>query len=291
MSCVPRRVVRACRVAAAVTVSAVARATYVQRVALFRLVVSTRALCARYAAWRRRVSHAESMARSASMGSAALGAGAVPLLGAVGAPMARPFRAPLRQAVGACATGHCQSLPLRRPACLPGLVAADAHVCAGTAGLRERAAAALGRAAAQVRHGCAFSARQVSRRMPCRVPRVRCTLPALPRQTRGGAAAQLGRTQSLVHLRALRCGARCAVSRAAHGLRAPAACMRALPAPRSSSRPLVRYAALAAQLGRVVHPRMLPPRRPRRAARRHALRLRPRDRAGVRSGARRGDAG
>jgi hypothetical protein len=203
--------------------------------------------------------------------------------------MARPFREPLRQAVGApLATANHFTCP-------PGLVAAEAHVCAGTASPtsapgpqvyaiepRQRSDEPLLRCATV---GGALSARHVSRRMPCRVPRVRCTLPALPRRNAEGPLRSW--MQSPI------C-ARFAEARGAPWAGLPTGCERlphalphALPAPRSSSRPL----RCAAQLGRVVHSRMLPPRRPRRAARRHARRLRLHDRAGVRSGACRGDAG
>ncbi len=96
-----------------------APAAYVQRVSRADsfVVCSARALCAALhgdAACRMPLAR---RARHPSMGSVESGAGAVALLGAVGAPMARPFREPLRQAVGECPTGHCQALHLRRPRC------------------------------------------------------------------------------------------------------------------------------------------------------------------------------
>jgi hypothetical protein len=97
-----------------------------------------------------------------------------------------------------------------------------AHVCAGTAGLRERAAAALGRAAAQVRHGgwCALSASRVAADA---VPHATCALyaagTAAPNTRSGRCPAG---TQSPICARfaeAVRRGAGLPT-----GLRAPAAC-------------------------------------------------------------------
>ena len=202
-------------------------AAYVQRVSRADsfVVCSARALCAALhgdAACRMPLA---SRARHPSTGSAASGAGAVALLGAVGAPMARPLREPLRQAVGA-PLATAKHFPAQ--ACLLGLAGTEAHVCAGTAGLRERAAAALGRAAAQVRHGgwCALSASRVAadavpRAMLCVVRCLHCRAEH--------AEGPLRSWDAVAHLRALRCGARSAVGRAAHGLRAPAACPAACP--------------------------------------------------------------